>query len=80
MKSMQDAWREYRDQVYDGPIPARQNLECHQAFFAGALSVVSALTEIEKLPENQGVVALGALSEEIITACRARLHTLKTRN
>jgi hypothetical protein len=75
MKTMQEEWRQYRDMVYPGAIPATQNLECHQAFFAGALCCLQAM-----LAAKGDQAAQAKLTREIWEINRHRLHTLKARN
>lgn len=80
MKTLQDNWKEYRDAVYPKGVPARQNLECHQAFMAGALCFNQAMDEVAKLPEEQAMLALAKLKNEVWEINAARAHTAKARN
>lgn len=81
MIKMQDEWRAYRDACYPDGTDAIQNRECHQAFFAGALSVMNALTgPVTQLSDEEGVKAVEKLSVEIRGVCNARVATLEAMN
>ena len=80
MKTMQEAWREYRDKVYPKGISVIQNRETHQAYFAGAADLMVLWNELSKLPEDQAVAELGKLSAEIMSVLQFRNETLKARN
>ncbi len=58
----------------------RQNIETHQAFFAGALVTLGKIQEITALPEAEAMAALSKLTREVNEACAARAQTLKGRN
>jgi hypothetical protein len=57
MKHPQDLWREYREAVYPGknPLPAQQNLECHQAFFAGMLSYMTESDKVASMTDEEAM-------------------------
>lgn len=83
LKTMQDEWRDYRNRCYpnSNEMPAHQNAELHQAFFAGALSAINKMTEdIAALPEKEAEVALAAMIKEVLEICEARVGVLKGRN
>ena len=81
MKTLQDEWREYRDAVYPKGIPANQNLELHQAFFAGALVVLNlAIQRAGELSEEGAFKQIGNLIREAEQTCSQRAYTLKNRN
>lgn len=80
LPTMQEEWKRYRDACYPKGLPADQNCECHQAFFGGALAVLSALDAIADLDDNAAVNALEEMRQETIEVCRARADTLKNRN
>lgn len=81
MKTMQDEWRSYRDSCYTKGLPAMQNKEVHQAFFAGALTFLKITTdEIAALPDDEAVVEYAKLQREIKEIVQARIKTLEGRN
>lgn len=80
MSTLNDDWKGYRDAVYPTGMPARQNLECHQAFMAGALCYSQQIDAIAALPEKEAMIALSKLKNEVWEINAARMHTLKARN
>ena len=80
MNSLQDHWREYRDACYPTGIPAEQNLECHQAFFAGCLVALRSCTALAAMTDDDALRELQRLLTEAETVCAARAQTLKERN
>jgi len=83
MKTLQDRWREYRDAVYPNGVPAQQNLECHQAFMASALSFNQATDEVAAIAEkseDQAMAALAKLKNEVWEINAHRAHVAKARN
>ena len=80
MSTLQDHWREYRDQIYPEGIPARQNLECHQAFFSGCLVALRSCTALAAMTDADAVRELERLLTEAESVCGARVKTLKERN
>jgi hypothetical protein len=77
MKTMQEEWREYRDKIYKHGLPYEQNKECHQAFFAGAFVLLTALTHIGSNPdEDEALKATAALEKEIREIMHARCAEL----
>lgn len=80
-KSMQEEWRKYRDAIYAEGLPARQNIELHQAFFCGALAAINTINEAGKrLSEDEATDRLAKLIREVMEVCAARADTLKARN
>lgn len=80
-KTLQADWAKYRDACYPDGIPADQNRECHHAFFAGALSVLSQMVEsADKLSEDEGAKLLGALIQEAQGRCQEIADVMKARN
>lgn len=81
MKTLQDQWREYRDACYPSGLPAAQNIECHQAFFAGALVVLKLATErAEGLTDEAAFKSVCSLIDEAQAVCRQRIYAGKNRN
>lgn len=80
MKTLQDEWREYRDQVYPKGIPANQNRELHGAFFAGALCYSQSMDSIVNLPGDEQIAALARLKNEVWEINANRAHVAKNRN
>lgn len=81
MKTLQDQWREYRDACYPQGISGAQNLECHQAFFAGALVVLKlAVERADGLSEEQAYKQIGDLIREAQEVCQRRIYSGKARN
>lgn len=81
MKTLQDQWREYRDACYPTGIPAEQNRECHQAFFAGALVVLKLAVERSYgLSDEDAYKSVGALIREAQEVCEQRVYAVKVRN
>ena len=65
MRSINDEWRLYRDQVYPKGVPANQNRECHRAFMAGAHAALCAMTAATDRPdEADAAQELQALADE----------------
>lgn len=80
MRSMQEFWKDFRDSVYPEGVPATQNKECHQAFFAGALSVLCLYDQIAELDDDKAIVEYQKLRNEVFEVCEARKRTLEARN
>lgn len=81
MKTLQENWREFRDQVYPKDMPAIQNRELHGAFFAGALIYAQAMDEIANLPTDEQIgAALTKLKREVWEVNANRAHVAKARN
>jgi hypothetical protein len=79
-KTMQEEWRAYRDKVYPKSMPAMQNQELHQTFFAGAAIAIQKLNELSALPEDDATSAVLKLDEEIMAVLQARANQLLARN
>lgn len=73
-------WKEYRNSVYPEGIPADQEREVHQAFFAGALVMCGYLEAVERLPVDEGVALLEAVVREAKAVCKDRVATLNDQN
>lgn len=81
MKTLQDEWKEYRDACYPTGIPIEQNIECHQAFFAGALVVLKlAVERAEGMTDEQKYKQIFDLIKEAQQVCQNRVYTMKSRN
>lgn len=82
MRTMQDEWRYFRDLCYPTGMDPEQNKQLHQAFFAGALSVLGVFDEIAKIPDgsSKDVHAYEKLRQEVMQVCGFRAGTLKNRN
>jgi hypothetical protein len=80
MKLLQQHWQEYKDSVYPGEIPAVQNRECHQAFFAGALAGMSEMKAISELPEEEALAAITKLVHEAGQVCKIHAWPMQFRN
>lgn len=78
--TLQDDWRNYRDKVYPKGIPAVQNKETHQAFFAGALCYSQQIDAIANLPDDQIAAALEKLKREVWEVNSNRAHLAQARN
>jgi viroplasmin and RNaseH domain-containing protein len=76
----EEVWREYRDLVYPQGMPAQQNLECHQAFFSGALEMMILTAQIDAMPGEEADKAMQQIAREVREVCRVRIETLKNRN
>lgn len=64
--SMAEEWKKYRDLCYTArPLPAEQNKQLHQAFFAGAFTYMQQIEAITMLPEEEAMVALSKLQREV---------------
>ena len=80
MNTLTEDWRTYRDACYPKGMAARQNIECHQAFMAGALCYSQHIDRIAALPEKEAMAALAKLKNEVWEIQTARAHTVKSRN
>jgi hypothetical protein len=80
MKTLQDLWREYRDKCYPNSIPADQNRETHQAFFAGAFTMFVEMSAASELKAPDDIKRTKALSDEAMAVCAARAMNLKAQN
>lgn len=76
--TLQELWKQYRDNCYPADIPADQNRECHQAFMAGAFSALTEWTVIasEMKDEDEAAKQLGKLLTEAEEWCRLRAKAL----
>lgn len=79
MKTLSQCWQDYRQQVYPEEIPAAQEAETHQAFFAGALMTTLILQSLATLPDDEAAEALEKLVKEARTICRLRSIVLDLR-
>jgi hypothetical protein len=80
IKTMQEEWRNYRDKMYPNGITAIQNIECHQAFFAGSALTLEKLNNFIDLPDGQAERALADLTREVMAILEARANQSKFRN
>lgn len=80
MKALQQHWQEYKDSVYPGELPAVQNRECHQAFFAGALAGMAEMKAISELPEEEATSAIKKLFNETAGICQVHAWAARLRN
>ena len=80
MKTFTELWKNYRDKVYPAGMPAQQNIEVHQAFFAGALQAMAELQTAADLPGDQALNRVTELTNEVNDVCRERIQNLKARN
>lgn len=79
--SMAEEWKKYRDLCYTaGPLPAEQNKQLHQAFFAGAFIYMLEMEAITALPEDQAMVELSKLQREVREIVSARASSIQGRN
>ena len=80
-KSMQEHWREYRDQCYPDGLDGAQNRECHQAFFSAAFVILyNVLAEVSQMSDEDAVSTLKRLQTEVAEVVGDRLKTLKQQN
>ena len=77
VKTLQENWKEYRDAVYPKGTGPQQNLECHQAFMAGALCMLQAVETAAALPVS---AELAKLKNEVWEINAHRAHVAKARN
>lgn len=75
----------YRDQVYPQGIPAQQNIECHQAFMAGALEALHAVERSSNCAntdeaEREAAAGVARWFREAEDYARARVTQLQGRN
>lgn len=81
MKTLQDEWSSYRDACYPEGLPADQNRECHQAFFAGCLVVLKFATDASAdLPEAEARKFVAGIIREAQEVCQQRVNQLKGNN
>lgn len=80
MSSLQDLWREYRDQCYPEGMIAEQNKQLHQAFFAGCLVSLRSCVSLAAMTDDDAVKELGKLLTEAETICSHRAKSCKERN
>ena len=81
MKTLNDLWREYRDQLYPGgEMPADQNKQLHMAFFAGAIVMIEEVKSAVLLPYPEAMRRLVDLEREVTEICRAHADSAKGRN
>lgn len=82
MKTMQEEWKIFRDLCYPNGIEGEQNKQLHQAFFAGALSILGAFDEIARTPDGTGedVRAYDKLRQEVMQICTMRVKSVEARN
>lgn len=75
LKTIQEQWRMYRDMCYPGyPLPADQNRQLHQSFYAGAWIMFQSMEALADLPEGLAKVTLQALRLEV--EAMVKQHTL----
>lgn len=76
--TLQELWKQYRDNCYPKDMPADQNRECHQAFMAGAFSALTEWVVIARTVEDEEQAAkqLGLLVTEAEEWCRMRAKAL----
>lgn len=78
--TLQEHWREYRDMIYPKALPALQNRETHQAFFAGALVCLGELQLLAGLPDAEALKVITALCSEAEQVCAGHGMAIKARN
>lgn len=79
-KTIQELWREYRDLCYPDGMPAVQNRECHQAFFAGAMCILTYQTGITVLDDDEAMKVLGRVQREVEGVCAHMAKGVEIRN
>lgn len=63
---IENGWRTYAEHVVPKNAPPVQIQECRRAFYAGAAQMFDAFThQVADLTEDQGVAAMGAISDEL---------------
>lgn len=73
MKTLNQSWREYREAVYPVALPADQNAQLHQAFFAAAFVCLHEhVDEISRLPDADALTYLKKLRDEAHAVCVLR--------
>lgn len=80
MTTLQQGWQDYRNKVYPKTISPIQNKECHQAFFAGALTTILLMHQAGQLPDAQAESALARLQAEAQQACQGIADRAQARN
>lgn len=78
--TINNEWKKYRDAVYPEGISGTQSRECHQAFFAGALTMYSLMSEASALPEDEAVKQCGRLHLEVLATSQGIADVMKARN
>ena len=84
MKTLEEEWKQYRDACYppaEGKLPPLQESETRQAFFAGCLTGLVAVTNsAEGLSEDQAYKQIMGLLDEARAVCSERIYEMKGRN
>ncbi len=80
-KTLHDEWVQYRNACYPCGVPKAQEIECHQAFFAGALVVLKLATDnAHGLSDEAAYAEVVKVINEAETVCRNRVYAAKGRN
>lgn len=76
MKTLQQEWLDYKRRVYPHDISPLQEVECHQAFFAGAAIAMAGIVQNAQQTEEEAVRSVAAMFSEVENVMQDRLSLI----
>ncbi len=82
MRTFKEEWEEFAHKVYDGKLHEnkQQHMQIHRAYFAGAFTCLTLLTEAGRLPDGQDDVEMDRLATELLNIVGDTLKAGRDRN